>query len=285
MQLAKPHPIPDTQDAARLIDEMTNGHLRWAAGDDGVVRLTLNRPDKLNAINRDMVRGLRAAVRLAEEDPDVRVLIVAGEGRVFSAGGDLAEVSALVRDRDAFDGFLDEWHDAFDAIEACSKPVIGQVHGVALAGGFELLQVCDVVIAARSARLGDQHARFGLFPAGGGTQRLARLIGLRRATWMLVTGEAIDADTAERFGLVNRVVDDGELAAVVDETARTLNRLSPRATAAIKASLRLGEGLEVHQALRAERPLALDHMASDDAQIGFEAFRQRREPDFGAGPR
>jgi enoyl-CoA hydratase/carnithine racemase len=248
--------------------------------EDGIAWMTLNRPSKLNAINRAMIRGIAAVAATVAERDEIRVLIVRGAGRAFSAGGDLAEVGELMQDRDGFDGFLDEWHATFTALDECPKPVIGVAHGIAFAGGLELLHVCDVVVAGESARLGDQHAHYGLFPPGGGTQRLVRLVGPRHANWLLLSGESIDAAAAARIGLVNLTVPDSELDATVRAMAKRLRERSPRASAAILRALRQGEGLPVGEALRAERSVALDHMTSPDVQIGIAAFRNRTEPEF-----
>ena len=159
-------------------------------------------------------------------------------------------------------------------------PSIAAVHGFAYAGGLELTQACDFVVLGRNAVLGDQHANFGLFPAGGSTQRLPRLIPPRVAKWMLMSGEPIDAPTALALGLVNRVVDDDD---VFDEALRmadTLGRKSRAGNAAIKAAVHVGSGRPLTDAIDAERSLAVDHMASDDAATGFDAFRSRTTPVF-----
>lgn len=245
-----------------------------------IATLTINRPDKLNAIDSVVLTGIRTALAGIEEDPSVRAVIVRGAGRAFSAGGDLGEVSALVGDKTRFGSFLDYWHESLLLLENSPLPSIAAVHGFAYAGGLELTQACDFVVLGRGAVLGDQHANFGLFPAGGSTQRLPRLVAPRVAKWLLMTGEAIDAPTALTLGLANRVVDDAEVFDEARRMADTLSRKSRGGNAAIKAAVHVGAGRPLNDAIAAERPLAVDHMASADAQTGFDAFRSRSTPIF-----
>jgi enoyl-CoA hydratase/carnithine racemase len=245
-----------------------------------VATLTINRPDKLNAIDSGVLTGMRTALSGIEDDPSVRALILRGAGRAFSAGGDLGEVSALVRDKTRFSRFLDYWHESLQLLADSPVPSIAAVHGFAYAGGLELTQACDFVVLGRSAVLGDQHANFGLFPAGGSTQRLPRLVPPRVAKWLLMTGEAIDAPTALALGLVNRVVDDEDVFGDAQRMAETLGRKSRAGNAAIKAAVHIGADMPLADAIAAERPIAVDHMASDDATTGFNAFRSRTTPVF-----
>ena len=137
-----------------------------------VATVTINRPDKLNAIDSRVLNGIRTALAGVEDNPLVRALILRGAGRAFSAGGDLGEVSALVDDKARFSAFLDHWHESLLMLQDSPVPSIAAVHGFAYAGGLELTQACDFLVLGRGALLGDQHANFGLFPAGGSTQRL-----------------------------------------------------------------------------------------------------------------
>lgn len=252
-----------------------------AERDGPVLNVTLNRPDKLNALDWECLDLLERHIVAADEDQEVRAVVISGRGRGFCAGADLALVQGIAADRDAFDGFLRRWHEVFGAIERCGKTTIAAVTGFALAGGFELTQVCDLVVLGAGARLGDQHANFGLFPGGGSTQRLPRLIGRRAATWMLLSGDPIDAPTAMALGLANRVVPDDEVLAVAEEMAFTLAERSVANARAIKTALREGRDLPLPEALDVERALAVEHMASGDAQIGLAAFSSRTSPDFG----
>lgn len=245
-----------------------------------IVEIVLSRPERLNAIDAATLRGLRAAVDYIDVDPSVRVAVLVGEGRAFSAGGDLREVTALIQDPSAFGVFLDEWHCVLASIEALRVPVIAAVHGFALAGGFELVQVCDLVVMGDQSTIGDQHANYGLFPAGGSTQRLPRQVNRRAATWLLLSGESLSATSALSLGLINQVVPEAETRTAALDMARVLASRSASATAAIKAALRLGANLDVPTAIAAERQIALKHMTSADAKVGLAAFRTRTVPDF-----
>ena len=248
--------------------------------DGSVAHVVLNRPEKLNAIDGSMLEALDAAFAQIEDDDGVRAVVVRANGRAFCAGADLDYVTAQMGSAVVYAAFLQHWHDVFGRIEQSSRPTVAVVHGVALAGGLELTQVCDVVLAAEGAQLGDQHAKFGLFPGGGSTQRLPRLIGRRAATWMLLTGERVTAQVALELGLVTRVVPDAELLDAACAAADQLARGSASANDAIKRAIQQGAQLELRNALALERDIAVQHMLGADAQLGLEAFRSRSEPDF-----
>ena len=187
------------------------------------VRLTLNRPDKLNALNGAMVAALMTALDAAEADPDVRVIVLSGAGRAFSSGYDLTE------EAEGTIGGPVEWRDLLAADVAATlrfldspKPVIAQVHGYALAGGLELAMACDLVVAAEGTKLGEPEIRYGSAPV---TLLMPYLIGQKRTRELLLTGNLIDAVEAERIGLVNRVVPLEGLAAAVDALADRLARV------------------------------------------------------------
>jgi enoyl-CoA hydratase/carnithine racemase len=245
-----------------------------------VATLTINRPNKLNAIDSGVLTGILTALAGIEDNPSIRAVILRGSGRAFSAGGDLDEVAGLVRDRGRFSAFLDYWHESLLTLQNSPLPSIAAVHGFAYAGGFELTQACDFVVMGHNAVFGDQHANFGLFPAGGSTQRLPRLVAPRVAKWMLMSGEAIDAQTALQLGLANRVVDDDDVFNEALRMAETLCGRSRTDNAAIKSAVHIGADRLLTDAIAAERSLALDQMASDDVQTGIDAFRSRTTPIF-----
>jgi enoyl-CoA hydratase/carnithine racemase len=246
-----------------------------------VAYVTLNRPDKLNALDLDCLDLLEQHVASAVNDPGVAAVIVSGSGRCFCAGADLTVVDGALR-QGAFDDFLMRWHEVFGIVEAAAKPTIAAVHGFAMAGGFELTQVCDFVVAGETAVLADQHAKFGLFPGGGSTQRLPRLIGRRAAAWMLYSGEPVDLTDAQAWGLVNRVVPDDQVMAAAAEMAEVLSDRSTAATAAIKQAVHEGAALPLAAALPLDQSIAVRHMTSTDAAAGLAAFRSRGKPDFRA---
>jgi enoyl-CoA hydratase/carnithine racemase len=183
---------------------MELGTVTYAAK-DGIARVVLNRPDALNAISPGLLEDLDKVCAAVEGDPTVRAVTLTAAGRAFCAGADLKAVRELSPDAEKWARFMRLWHRVFNRIEALPVPVVAGVHGLALAGGLELTLVADLVVADEAARLGDQHANFGLVAGGGGSQRLPRLIGVARAKQMLLTGSPHDAATAERFGLVTAV--------------------------------------------------------------------------------
>jgi enoyl-CoA hydratase/carnithine racemase len=199
------------------------------------VRLTLNRPDKLNALSGELVAALSAAIDAAAGDPEVRVIAVAGAGRAFCSGYDLSEEAA-----GDIHGPV-AWRDLLAADVAatlkvldCPKPVIAQVHGYALAGGLELAMACDLVVAAEGTRLGEPEIRYGSAPV---TLLMPYLVGQKRARELLFTGDLVDADEAERMGLVNRVVPMDRLAAEVDALADRIARTPPEVIGPTKRML------------------------------------------------
>lgn len=245
-----------------------------------VAHIELNRPTKLNALDLDCLDQLAAHIEAAERDDAIHVVLLSGRGRCFCAGADLSVVEAAVADS-RFEGFLLRWHDVFGRLERCTKPTIAAVHGMALAGGFELTQVCDVVVIGDSTKVGDQHAKFGLFPGGGSTQRLPRLVGRRAATWMLLSGAAISPERAAALGLANEVVPEAEVVTRARALAEELAERSVAASRAIKEALLRTRDLDLAAGIDIELEIAVAHMSSPDAARGMAAFRSRSTPEFG----
>jgi enoyl-CoA hydratase/carnithine racemase len=245
-----------------------------------VAHVILDRPGKLNALRPEALSVLQATVRELDSDRSVRVVVLSGAGRAFCTGVDLGTV-----DGDAGVGALSaeialQMQDTLAAIENSAVPWIAAVHGIACAGGLELTLACDVVVAAEGTRLGDVHARYGLFPGGGASQRLPRLVGERRARWLLLSGDWIDAAKAARWGLVTEVVPAGQLLDRANEMAGLLARRSPLLAEAIKQALRVGAQTSLPMALQAERPIFRQYMASEHASTGLRAFMSQTEPVF-----
>jgi enoyl-CoA hydratase len=199
------------------------------------IRLVLNRPDKLNALSAELVAALDAAIVAASDDPRVRVIVLEGAGRAFSAGYDLTEEA-----EDGMSGPV-AWRDALAVDVAatlrildCPKPVIAQVHGYALAGGLELAMACDLIVAAEGTKLGEPEIRYGSAPV---TLLMPYLIGQKKTRELLFTGDLIDAVEAERIGLINRVVPADRLAAEVDALADRLARTPPEVIGPTKRML------------------------------------------------
>ncbi|MBM4344626.1 MAG: enoyl-CoA hydratase/isomerase family protein [Deltaproteobacteria bacterium] len=210
---------------------------------DGVLRLTLNRPEKLNALDQAMVDALHAAMDYYAGNPDVRVLVLAGAGdKAFAAGADIAQL----RDRRAADALRAINAGLFERIAAFPCPTVAAVRGFALGGGCELALACDLRVCGLSAKFGQPETGLGIMAAAGATWRLAALIGLGRARELLYTGRLVDAQEAHAIGLANQVVPDEELDAAVSEMAGLIARNDPLATRLTKQAIRLVQGPEEH---------------------------------------
>ncbi len=253
--------------------------ITYATG-EGIARVTLNRPDRLNAISPELLQDLDRACDAVEADPAVRVVTLTAAGRTFCAGADLRAVRELSPDPQRWGAFMGRWHRVFDRIEALALPVIAGVHGLALAGGLELLLVADLVVADEGARIGDQHANFGLVAGGGGSQRLPRLIGARRAKELMLLGGWLSAAEALAWGLVNRVVAAGTVAKAVEEMAATLAAGSGSANRTVKTLVNRAFDTDLAEGLELERRLVAQHMRSADAAEGLRAFAEKRKPVF-----
>ena len=243
--------------------------------DAGVAHIVLDRPAQLNAISPELLRDLDAACATIEADADVRAVALTGAGRAFCAGADLRVVEDVAPDPDGWRAFMDLWHRVFDRIERLPPPVVAGVHGLVLAGGLELILVCDLVVADEAARLGDQHANFALVAGGGGSQRLPRLIGARRAKELMLLGGWLDARQARDWGLVNRVVPTGTVEAATLALARDLAEKSGAASRAVKLLVDRGLGVDVRTGLELEKRKVAEHMRAEDAAAGLRAFRAR----------
>jgi enoyl-CoA hydratase len=219
---------------------------------EGYAILTLNRPEAMNALSRELLAELRAAVAELEQDPEVRVLILTGAGRAFCAGLDLKEISTI--------GLPDFGeNDEFDPVRALARfcgPVIAAVNGAAITGGFELALQCDVILAAQSARFADTHARVGVLPGWGLSQKLSRLVGIYRAKEISLTGNFIGAEQAVAWGLANRVVPDPELLSQARALAGDMLSVVPHMLTAYKALIDEGASLALGAALALEIEVA-----------------------------
>jgi enoyl-CoA hydratase len=246
---------------------------------DRVAWITVNRPDKLNALNRATTRAIAAEVRRAVDDPGVGVVVLTGAGeKAFVAGADIAEMAALGAHE--AQAFSHELLASFDTIERSPKPVLAAVNGFALGGGCELAMACHVRIVADGAKFSQPEVGLGLIPGAGGTQRLQRLVGRGRALDLILSGEMIDAAEALRIGLATRVVPAAELETSVAAYAAKLLSKSPMALArALEAVLGGGE-MALPEALRFEASLFGLCFATEDMREGTQAFVEKRKPRF-----
>ena len=243
-----------------------------------VATITINRPDKRNALNATVRREIVAALDALRDDGEIRTVVFTGAGeKAFVAGADIAEFAerTAIEQRVAMEG-----RRVFDEVAAYPMPTIAMINGFALGGGCELALACDLRVAARSAKLGQPEIRLGLLPGGGGTQRLPRLVGTGRALRLVLTGELIDAAEAERIGLVDLVVDDADLTDRTMALARTIAGYSPVALRLAKAAVRAAEEMPLTAGLALERELFVTAFGSEDRKEGVSAFLEKRAPAF-----
>ncbi len=257
----------------------TAGHLLEIRG--RVAWILLNRPEKMNPLDRETVAALNRTVEALERQDAVKVVIVTGRGRAFSAGGDLEGYQALYRDPAAFQRFLDDFQRLNRRIEDSAKIYLAAVNGACVAGGLELMLACDLVIAAEEAKIADGHLLFGQLPGAGGSQRLPRAIGPLRAKHLLLTGRTIDGREAERLGLVTLAVPAAEL----EESAAALaERLTTMSAAGLKgAKFLVNEGLrgDLDEGLEMEKAFVHRYATTEpDATEGLLAFAEKRKPAF-----
>lgn len=232
--------------------------------DGGVAIVTLNRPEAMNALSKALRKALKAAIDALQNDEAVRAIVLTGAGdRAFTAGLDLKELGADASALGAANA-TDPADNPVAAIESSRKPVIGAINGVAITGGFELALACDVLIASSRARFADTHARVGIMPGWGLSQKLSRLIGIYRAKELSLTGNFLDAETAAAWGLVNRVVAPEALLETAVKLAQDMASLEPRYCAAYKALI--DEGFKLSFA----DGLAHEHKTSSKLNAGVK---------------
>jgi len=256
--------------------------------DGHVVTLTLNRPEKRNAFNCEMLCRLADAWDMIDADPEVRVAILTGAGGDFSAGADLDRlVGALLAGKPAEDEFEERIRNDFSLIykgflkeHRVATPLIAAVEGYCYAGGMEILQALDLRVAAEGAKFGLTEVQRSLFPMAGSTVRLPRQIPWTVAMEMLITGDPITAQRAYEVGLVGHVVADGTAIDRARELADRIARNGPLAVTAIKASVWEAECIPEAKAFERELELGMGVMASNDAKEGPRAFVEKREPNF-----
>ena len=242
----------------------------------GVVLITLVRAAKLNALSKELLGEVAAELDRAAEDVAIGCVVITGSGKAFSAGADIDDMM----DRGVA-SYLDVERLAhWRTIERFPKPLVAAVNGYALGGGLELVLLCDVVIAAETARFGAPEINIGSFPGDGGTQRLALRVGHGLAAQMIFTGEMIDAEVASRKNLVNEVVPSDNLVARSLDVAEAISRKSSLVLSLAKTAMRAGERLSLEDGIAFERDLAARSFATEDRAEGLDAFRAKRPPVF-----
>ncbi len=252
--------------------------------EEGVLTLTLNRPDRLNAFNVAMHEALAEAIRGAGENDEVRVVILTGAGKGFCGGQDLADRAIILRgDRpDLGETIEKRYNPLIRALRALPKPVVCAVNGAAAGAGVNLALACDIVLAGRSARFVQAFARIGLVPDSGGTWFLPRLVGEARARALMMLADPIGAEQAEAWGMIYRAVDDDQLLGVTREIAARLAAGPTHALGLMKHALAASSANGLDAQLDLERDLQRQAGAADEYIEGVRAFLEKRPADFRA---
>jgi len=248
--------------------------------EERIARITINRPEKRNALNQAVRMELRQALRDIEEDDNIRVAIVTGAGdKAFIGGADITELKEMTPITcEARASTLGQ--QLYTDIENLRVPVIAMINGFCLGGGCEIAMCCDIRVASENARLGQPEINIGIFPGGGGTQRLPRLVGWGKAKELLYTGRIIDAAEAERIGLVDKVVPPDELGSTVTELAETIASKSPVIIRLLKKAITRGMYSNLPDGLAYDKSTFSLCFATDDHHEGITAFLEKREPEF-----
>ena len=240
----------------------------------GIVRL--NRPQALNALNSALIAELGAAFKAFEADANIGCILITGSDKTFAAGADIKEMA----DKSFLDAFMGDFAGHWDALARARKPVIAAVAGFALGGGCELAMQCDLIIAADNAKFGQPEIKLGVIPGIGGTQRLTRAVGKAKAMDLTLTGRMMDAQEAERSGLVARVVPLADLMNEALKTAETIASMSLPALMVAKESVNRAFEISLAEGVRFERRVFHALFATEDQKEGMAAFVEKRKPRF-----
>ena len=244
---------------------------------DSVGLITLNRPNVLNALSTPLVRELGAALTAFEADETIGAMVVTGSEKAFAAGADIKEMQT----KNWPDTYSEDFITAdWESILRCRKPVIAAVAGYALGGGCELAMMCDFIIAAENARFGQPEIQLGVTPGAGGTQRLTRFVGKSKAMEMCLTGRMMDAEEAERSGLVSRVVAADRLVDEAVETAQKIAGMSRPIALMVKEAVDRSYEMSLSEGVRFERRLFQATFGTADQSEGMAAFVEKRKPSF-----
>jgi enoyl-CoA hydratase len=244
---------------------------------DAVGLVTLNRPQALNALNTQLVQELGEAVGGFERDPAIGCIVITGSEKAFSAGADIIEM----KDKTFTEAFLEDFITKdWESVSRCRKPVIAAVAGFALGGGCEVALMCDIIIAADTAKFGQPEVTIGVLPGAGGSQRLTRAVGKAKAMDMCLSGRMMDAAEAERVGLVSRVVPAADLLTEALKTAGKIAQQSRTAALMVKESVNRAFETSLAEGIRFERRLFQASFSTPDQKEGMTAFMEKRKPAY-----
>jgi enoyl-CoA hydratase/carnithine racemase len=241
--------------------------------------ITLNRPDKRNAVSVQMMQEIGAALAIAESDPAVRAVVITGGAKFFAAGADLNEALQV---KSAAQGltYFNHWHRLCASIEELAKPVIAAIEGFCITGGLELALACDLRIAGEGSTFAITSSRIGTVAGAGGTQRLPRIVGLSNALDILFAAEPIDAKEAHRIGLINRLVPQGGAVDAAKKLAETYAQRAPLSLALVKRAVRRGMQMDLASGIEFETYLVTTIYGTADKQEGISAFLEKRTANF-----
>jgi enoyl-CoA hydratase/carnithine racemase len=252
------------------------GELVESSRDGHVALLRLNRPEARNALSPEVMETLAAELERLDPDPDVRCVVIAGSDKVFAAGADIKALS----ERSFAEALSHPSASFWRRVAAIKTPLVAAVSGFALGGGCELALACDMIVASDTARFGQPEITLGIIPGGGGTQRLARVLGKQLAMEYVLTGRQFDADMAHEMGLVNKVAKKNRWLEEAMELARTVAERPPIAVRLGKQAVLAAEETALAAGLENERRLYEIAMATEDRVEGMQAFLEKREPKF-----
>ena len=252
-----------------VIEYEKKGHIAY---------VTLNRPDKLNALNAEVRQLLRETFDALQDDEEVRVVVIHGTGeKAFVAGADITEFAARTPEEQRA---VYDQRRIYETVADFPKPVIAAIHGFCIGGGSELALACDIRVADATVRISQAEIRIGLIPGGGGTQRLARLVGRGWASIISLTGDFVDAEEARRIGYIDVLVDEGKHLERALELAGRMARWSPVSLRLAKDAIRAAYEMPMEEGLEYEKERFLDAFGSEDGREGVAAFMEKRKPDF-----
>ena len=243
---------------------------------DRVGIITLNRPKVLNALNQKLTEELLAAAETFDRDPAIGCILITGSEKAFAAGADINEM----QDQSFIDMYASDWFSVWDWLAAVRTPLVAAVAGFALGGGCELAMICDVILAADTAKFGQPEIKLGVMPGIGGSQRLTRFVGKAKAMEMCLTGRMMDAAEAERSGLVSRVIPAAELLTDALKTAETIASMSLPITMMTKESINRSYETTLTEGIRFERRVFHSMFATTDQKEGMKAFVDKRKAVF-----
>ncbi len=239
--------------------------------------ITLNRPESLNALSEGLMEELAFALNELEADEKIGCIVITGSEKAFAAGADIKEMQS----KSFMEAYLEDFISVnWERVVECRKPVIAAVSGYALGGGCELAMMCDFIIAGDNAKFGQPEITLGILPGSGGTQRLSRFVGKSKAMEMCLTGRIMEADEAERAGLVSRVVPVGELLDEAIKTAANIASMSRPAILMVKESINRSYETTLAEGVKFERRLFHSAFATEDQKEGMEAFSSKRTPKW-----